>query len=94
MPDEAVRRAEARRAIDNGTMPRNEPGRTWGGSGAGETCPVCGNQVTPRQIEYEVEFARADGRGVDKYHLHLRCFAVWELERTKGNGDGAGPTEP
>jgi hypothetical protein len=31
-----------------------------------------------------VEFAH-DGAnpGLDKFHLHLRCFAVWELERTK-----------
>ncbi len=24
-----------------------------------------------------------DAPGLDKYHLHIRCFAVWELERTK-----------
>ena len=36
------------------------------------------------ELEYELEFAD-DGAPprLDKYHLHLRCFAVWELERTK-----------
>ena len=40
--------------------------------------------VTRDEVEYELEFAH-DGanRGRDKYHLHLRCFALWELERTK-----------
>jgi hypothetical protein len=44
-------------------------------------------------MEYEVEFVRADGLGRDKYHLHLRCFAVWELERTK-DGDGSALPQP
>jgi hypothetical protein len=43
--------------------------------------------VTSDELEYEVQFAH-DGAspGLDKYHLHLRCFAVWELERTKFDG--------
>ena len=40
----------------------------------------------------EIEFARhgstpavaSTAPGFDRYHLHLRCFAAWELERTKG----------
>ena len=95
MPDEPVRRAEARRAIENGKLPRCEPDRTWGGPGAGEVCTVCGDRITTKQMEYEVEFARADGLGVDKYHLHLRCFAVSELERTKiPDGAASHPPKP
>jgi hypothetical protein len=32
-------------------------------------------------MEFEIQFER-DGRnpGLDKFHVHLQCFAVWELE--------------
>jgi hypothetical protein len=93
MPDESLRRAEARHAIDSGKLPRSEPDRTWGGPGGGASCSVCANPVTAQQMEYEVEFVRPDGLGRVKYHLHLRCFAVWELERTK-DGDGSALPQP
>jgi hypothetical protein len=34
--------------------------------------------------EYELEFSH-DGAapGLDRFHLHLRFFAAWEMERTK-----------
>ena len=39
----------------------------------------------------EIEYRRDDAtRGLDNYHLHLRCFAAWELERTKGGDNGQG----
>jgi len=33
-------------------------------------------------LEFAIQFAH-DGAvpGLDKVHLHVRCFAVWELER-------------
>jgi hypothetical protein len=35
------------------------------------------------ELEFEIQFAH-DGSnpGLDKYHVHLRCFAAWEFERT------------
>jgi hypothetical protein len=37
-------------------------------------------------MEFEIEFAR-DGAGtaagLDKFHVHIRCFAAWEFERDK-----------
>jgi hypothetical protein len=34
--------------------------------------------------ELEIEFARDGGNsGIDKFHLHVRCFAAWEFERLK-----------
>lgn len=34
------------------------------------------------EMEFEIEFAR-DGSnpGLDKFHVHLQCFAAWEFER-------------
>ncbi len=45
---------------------------------------MCEKPVANEQLEYEVQFAyHGDAPGLDKYHLHIRCFSVWELERTK-----------
>jgi hypothetical protein len=36
-------------------------------------------------MEFEIQFAR-DGSnpGLDKVHIHIRCFAAWEFERHNG----------
>ena len=40
--------------------------------------------MTNDQLEFEIQFARAaDNPGLDKYHVHIRCFAAWEFERNK-----------
>jgi hypothetical protein len=31
----------------------------------------------------EIQFARDDNAGLDKYHFHIRCFAAWEFERRR-----------
>ena len=32
------------------------------------------------QMEFEMEFARGgDNPGLDKFHVHVRCFAAWEF---------------
>jgi hypothetical protein len=84
MPNEAALGRLARIVLENGQLPSHDPDRTWRGPGIGAACAVCGHAVTPDQVEYEVQFARDGGSPeLDRFHLHLRCFAVWELERTK-----------
>jgi hypothetical protein len=40
--------------------------------------------VTKSEMEFEIEFAHdGDSPGIDKYHVHVRCFAAWEFERNK-----------
>jgi hypothetical protein len=80
--DEQALRAQARAAIQNGKLPARRPDRTWGGPGVGVPCSVCALPVEKDQLEFEVEFAH-DGQnpGLDKYHLHVKCFAAWEFER-------------
>jgi hypothetical protein len=89
MPNEAELRKLAREVLRAEKLPRREPEGIWGGPGVGALCAVCQKPVTRDELEYEIQFAH-DGAtpGLDKYHLHLRCFAVWELERTKFDGDG------
>ena len=42
----------------------------------------CGEVVTPIQAEIELEFNRHGPEpGLDRYHLHARCFTTWEAER-------------
>ena len=85
MPDEAILREKARVVIQNGKLPSRPPDRTWGGPGVGATCTVCELPVTTQEMEFEIQFARDAKQGLeaglDKYHVHIRCFAAWEFER-------------
>ena len=84
MPDEPRLREQARIAIQNGKLPSYAPDRAWGGPGLGAMCAVSEKPVTTEQLEFEIQFAH-DGSnpGLDKYHVHIRCFAAWEFERNK-----------
>jgi hypothetical protein len=80
--DEAAVRAKARAAVQNGKLPSRPPTRTWGGPGIGAPCAICDLPVRPTEMEFEIEFARDGGNaGLDKFHVHLHCFAAWEFER-------------
>jgi hypothetical protein len=82
MPDEKMLREKARAVVESGKLPSRPPDRTWGGDGVGATCAVCELPVTKEQKEFELQFAH-DGAnpGLDKHHVHIRCFAAWEFER-------------
>jgi len=82
MPDESILREKAREAIRSGMLPVGKPDRTFGGQGSGVTCAICGDQVKRDQLELEID-RHGVMPGLDRYHLHVRCFAAWELERTK-----------
>jgi hypothetical protein len=82
--DESTLREKARQTVRDGKLPRRRPDRTWGGPGVGAVCAVCELPVRKDELEFEIQFAR-DGQledaGLDKYHVHVRCFAAWEFER-------------
>lgn len=87
MPNESILRAKAREVIRAGKLPSRRPDRTWGGPGVGAPCSVCGEPIRQDQLELETEFAHNGGNpGLDKFHIHVRCFAVWELERRANGG--------
>jgi hypothetical protein len=72
----------ARKAVQDGKLPSRPPDRTWGGPGVGAPCTVCGVPVERDEMEFEIQFARdGDNPGLDKFHVHIRCFAAWEFER-------------
>ena len=75
-------RRRALEALHEETLPRIRPMRTWGGSGSGALCPVCGRFIEPADMELELEFATPDGgKLMREFHLHLMCFAAWEIAR-------------
>ena len=81
MEDDALR-DKVRSVLHGGKLPNRWPDRTWGGPGVGAPCAVCDLPVERTQMEFEIQFAHAGGNpGLDKYHIHIRCFAAWEFER-------------
>ena len=84
MPDEVLLREQAHAAIQSGKLPSRNPDRTWGGPGIGAPFAVCEKPVTKEQMKFEIQFARdGDNPGLDKFHVHIRCYAAWEFERNK-----------
>ena len=68
----------------DGKLPSRRPDRVWGGPGIGATCAVCALPVSKE--ENEIEFAyNGDHQGLDKLHVHIRCFAASEFERQRAN---------
>ena len=80
--DEETVRAKARSVIQKGKLPSCTPDRSWGGPGVGALCVICDLPVRPTEMEFEIQFQRnGENPGLDKYHVHIRCFAAWEFER-------------
>jgi hypothetical protein len=82
MPDEAILREKARATVQSGKLPARRPDRTWGAPGVGAPCTICAVPMRRDEMEFEIQFER-DGAspGMDKYHIHVRCFSAWEFER-------------
>ncbi|HEU5135354.1 MAG TPA: hypothetical protein VFU13_09445 [Steroidobacteraceae bacterium] len=79
--DEQDLRRKARAALDLGRIPAVRPNGLWGGHGSADMCPVCGHSIDAAEMELEIEFAADDAQGTREFHLHLPCFAAWEIER-------------
>jgi hypothetical protein len=85
MPDELVRREQAREAIRSGKVPSRRSARMFGGPGSGRPCVVCGEPLPRAEIEIELEFNLQDGTPDPvQYRFHHRCFTAWEFERANG----------
>ena len=88
MPDESFLRDKARECVEQRKLPNRKPDRMWGGKGLGDSsCVVCDLTVSRDEVELEIEFD-VIGRTprVVFHHVHVRCFAAWELVRTKVDG--------
>ena len=82
MLGEGALRTKARALIEQGKLPTRAPARMWGGPGVGTSCSVCELPITTGEKELELQFQRdGDKPGLDRFHVHIRCFAAWALER-------------
>jgi len=53
---------------------------------------MCNLAIHRDELELEIEFAQGNnGDAVDKYHVHILCFAAWERERRNPEGAGGDP---
>jgi hypothetical protein len=81
MADDTLLRQQARAATRDGRLPNRRPDRQWGGHGCGARCPACERQISPRELEVELEYAQQrEGPGVATFHLHVACLHAWEAE--------------
>jgi hypothetical protein len=82
VPDDDLLRQKAREALRSGLLPVRAPDRTFGGSGSGAACTICGEPVRVNQVGFEVEYQRHGvNPGLDRYELHPKCLKAWERER-------------
>jgi len=72
------RRDAVLKSLRAGRLPREAPVKVWAGNGTGRACFVCARTLTPRDIEYELEFETRQAVTLDR-----QCHALWEQERTK-----------
>jgi hypothetical protein len=83
--DDSGLRDTARELMLNGKLPTRRPDGTVGGPGCGVACAICAEILRRTQMELEAEFRQGgEAPEVHKYHLHPRCYAAWEFERSRG----------
>ena len=84
MPDRNPPPRAVRTALQNGLIPIGRASETCGGPGVGNECAIFQRSITKAEMALELQFERdASDPGLGKYHVHPRCFAAFELERTK-----------
>ena len=93
MSDEQALRTLARAEMETGRLPKHGPERIWGGPGGGAPCALCGKTIGNEEMEFELQFSSNEDPRWGSYHVHVPCFAAWELER-RCNGDSNGDSLP
>jgi len=88
--DEPVLRERARAKIRRGALPADAETRVWAGPGLGLPCAVCEQPIGGDELEYELQFARGPLQPPERYRVHGRCHAAWQLERTTTRPDSGG----
>jgi hypothetical protein len=80
---ETTRADRTRMKVARGGLPEHDGGRRWVGPGTGQRCDGCGESITPRETELEV-----DVREALILRFHRACFGAWEATERDGR-DGA-----
>ena len=37
--------------------------------------------MTKQEVEFEIQKVEGHSPGIDEFHVHVRCFTVWDVER-------------
>jgi hypothetical protein len=81
---EASLRDLVKSQLSDGRLPRASPRRVYGGLGIGALCTICGRPVGTNENELQLQFIEGtDSPRIVMLHLHTRCYAAWELERSE-----------
>ena len=81
--DDDTLRVTIRRKLADGTLPVNGIARIWGGPPDGETCHACDEPILGPELLMEAIASRRR-----PMQLHVRCFYLWDSERTPGLDPG------
>lgn len=73
--------SKALAALRAEALPRGRPVEVWGGRGSGVPCPVCGDDLKPSELEFELAFDTGEEDSACVLHMHLKCFAAWETAK-------------
>ena len=74
--------ARARLLLHEGRLPRVKAVRTWGGSGSGAPCELCGSPILASEPELEIELdLTADTTPTLRFHR--QCHALWDAVRAE-----------
>jgi len=77
--------ALVRSRLASGQLPRPcQRPKIFAGSGDGGTCACCSQQITARQVQYDVECLSSE-RETQLFSMHLQCFNVWAAELSLGS---------
>jgi len=86
-------RARARDQVNSGRLPARLVESVSAGYGSSmKACSLCGESITPAQVEYEVV-----GYAKEPLTLHLTCYVAWRdecLQRTLESGKTSQPANP
>jgi hypothetical protein len=78
-------RARARQQVNSGLLPaRVVETLTAGYGSSGKECCLCGQVITPIEVEYEL-----CGSGTESITLHIGCYAAWRDECLERTGSSA-----
>jgi len=72
-----------RQKLDEHRLPREDPGKVWGGYGSLVPCDACDDKILLAQVEYSFTIDEVF------YRFHIGCFGLWEAERIRRGWSGA-----
>lgn len=74
--EESTLRLLIRSKLADGRLQQHPIPRVWGGPGNGETCAVCEESISKKELG--IEGQSDEGQTL---HFHVRCFSMWTSER-------------